>query len=269
VTRRSSVAGSAAGPGFRRSAARRPVGPELAAFFDRQADLPPRLAGGGGVARGPGRALPDPGLQIGDLFVREAFLRGHLEVVVDPADRFQEQAFLRISRDERRPGVAPFQGAFAGIEVQTALEFFRLRAMAGIASLGQQRTDLFLEELEILGPPGFLSMDGAQKEPQHPSSQDQWTEILAAHFRVRSPLSTPSLAAAFFGRRIAKPRSRAALERFRSPRAEPPVVGTSRTVAAPSMRPGSTRAPGVGEGCGRATRGVFMRTSLRRAGWNG
>src|SRR5882672_8587652 len=60
-----------------------------------------------------------------------------------------EQAFLRVARNNSRTSFAPLQQALARVEHKAALDFFRLMAVALIAVLLKDRLDLLFVEFNL------------------------------------------------------------------------------------------------------------------------
>ena len=114
-----------------------------------------------------GRAHLHPGLEVGDHRVGQLLLRRHLEVLILVVDRLDEQTFLRIARDDRRPQVAPLAHPCARVEEQVAAQLLGLGGMALVALLDQDRPDSRFEEGDALrcrrllrgGGRGLLRLD--------------------------------------------------------------------------------------------------------------
>ena len=63
------------------------------------------------------------------------------------SDVAEEEAFVWLTRDDRREtSVAAFQPAGLGIEIESALQFLGLGAMALVAMFDEHRSDLLFEE---------------------------------------------------------------------------------------------------------------------------
>src|SRR6185436_10041210 len=168
----------------------------------------------------------DPGLDVGDLLLRELLLRRHLEVVVGPAQRLDQEALRGVARDDRGAGVAALQHPLARIEIEAALQLRRLRAVAGRAALRQNRPDLLLEELEALRVGRFLTLQEAREQQQDGGAAD--------HFAAPRSSLTTSLSVAFFRNRMAKRVSQVGLQRFAPPYQEPSAFCAPRMWFAPS-----------------------------------
>src|SRR5204862_399718 len=97
---------------------------------------------------GPRQAVPDPGRQVRDRGIGKPALRGHLELfaVADGAD---DQALLGVRGQRRGAAVPSPEDRLPGIQEQAALALVGLPAVAGVASVGEQRADLLLEEVRI------------------------------------------------------------------------------------------------------------------------
>jgi hypothetical protein len=105
-------------------------------------------------------------LEIGDDVVRQlaAFLlRRHPQVLVRPAQGFEEQAFAGISRDYGMPSVAALADAFPRIEQQSAFDLLRLGGVALVTFLDEHRANALLKK------GGLIRLDrrGASKRSRH------------------------------------------------------------------------------------------------------
>ncbi|MEY3958659.1 MAG: hypothetical protein RJA37_1262 [Verrucomicrobiota bacterium] len=113
---------------------------------------PPGLVGafrlGGRLRARVRRAHADPGRQVGEHRVGQLrLLRRHLHVLLQVEHRAQQQAFVGLARDDDRlAGVAAFLPPGLGVEIEAALEFLGLGAVALVAVLGQHWSYLLLEE---------------------------------------------------------------------------------------------------------------------------
>ena len=150
-------------------------GPEIKALaaedlHDGIAGIAPRIAqladGGFGFGHGgvrPGRAVLDPALDAGDLFLQELVLGGHLAVCFQMADQLEEEALLRIAGDEGGAVLAAHQGRLAGVQAELAL--LLLFAVAAHAGILKHRPNPFLE-VRFRGGlcPGHGPCEGFQKE---------------------------------------------------------------------------------------------------------
>lgn len=65
-------------------------------------------------------------------------------------NRINEQTFRNISGDDSVPGFTPHPNPVAGIEQQSTFDFLRLCRMAFVTLLDQHRTNLPLEELQLI-----------------------------------------------------------------------------------------------------------------------
>ncbi len=98
------------------------------------------------------RAHFDPGLQAGDLSVRELLVLGwHAKIVIRITHRLDEEALLRITRLDGRTGIAAFQKALATVQEQTAFDLGALLTVAGIAIVHQNWPNLAFEKLNAGG----------------------------------------------------------------------------------------------------------------------
>src|SRR5881628_3046360 len=111
--------------------------------LERPMVLAAALASGDGLAGARvGRAHLDPGDQVLDLFVRKLVAFGrHLEIGIGVADSLDEKTLLRVSGHDGRAGGTTFENAFARVQQQFALQLERLRAVALVAVLREQRAD--------------------------------------------------------------------------------------------------------------------------------
>src|SRR5205814_8637008 len=76
------------------------------------------------------------------------FLRRHLQIVVDIADRFNETAAFRVARHNGRfSRFAALDHPFPGVQQQIAFEFFCRSAVTLVTMLDEHRPDVLLEEL--------------------------------------------------------------------------------------------------------------------------
>ena len=101
-----------------------------------------------------GRAHCHPRLEVFDhrLGQLAATLLGrHGEVFVGVAHRLDEQALLKIARHHRWSVVAAAPDALAGIEQEAALDLLGLLRVALETLVGEDGTDLLLEEIELFG----------------------------------------------------------------------------------------------------------------------
>ena len=111
-----------------------------------------RGAGDGFVSFRPGHTGFHPLREVSDLAGGELLVLGrHLEIRVGVADSFDEETFPGVAGNDGRAGVAALEQTFERIEVKPALELLGLRAVAGVAVLGEQRTDFGFEEGEVGG----------------------------------------------------------------------------------------------------------------------
>ncbi len=95
-----------------------------------------------------GRAHFDPGRQIGDLFVGQLFAFGrHLQIGVGVTHGLDEQAFVRIARNDGGAVVAALEQAVAVFQGETALEFCGLGAVAFVTIVDKDGPDFILEKL--------------------------------------------------------------------------------------------------------------------------
>jgi hypothetical protein len=138
--RRSSASPSAAGFG------RSPFSSSLAAGLVGK----PRQLDAAGAGRS-GRTHLDPLLDEADLGGRQlrAGLAGrHRDIGVALVDRDDDERFLEVARDDGRPEVAAGEHALAGIHDEAALGDALLLRVTFVATLGEDRPDVLLEEFE-------------------------------------------------------------------------------------------------------------------------
>ena len=105
--------------------------------------------------------------RFGGGFVREFFvLRRHAQIFIGVSNRLDEQAFLRVPRNDGRAGLADFQQAVARIEKEAAFELFTFVTVTFVTILDQQWPNLFFEELSPVRNRalGVQSQDGQQKQ---------------------------------------------------------------------------------------------------------
>ena len=96
----------------------------------------------------------DPGGEVGDLCRREResrILRRHRRDAVGMLHRAEQEACLRVSRHDRRPGVAPCLPALSGVEGKAAARLAGQGRVAALAAGGEERPDAALEEIVIGG----------------------------------------------------------------------------------------------------------------------
>ncbi len=96
---------------------------------------------------GPGSAPGNPVSQGLDFAFLKRAAQRHAEHFA--ANRAQDEAFVGLSRNERRSALAARQELLARVGAQPAKLLFL--PVAGVALLGQQRPDRCFEELEIDG----------------------------------------------------------------------------------------------------------------------
>ena len=77
---------------------------------------------------------------------RQRFLRRHREIVIEPAHGLDEQAFVRLSGHNRRPGIAAVRPAAARVERQPALHLSRIVRVTLETALFQNRPNFLLEK---------------------------------------------------------------------------------------------------------------------------
>ena len=94
-----------------------------------------------------GRAHFYPGSQAGNLIIRKLLSFGrHLQIGIGVSNSLDQQALLRVTRHNRRSGFTAFEHTLAGIEQQSAFDFFGLRAVAFVAIVSQHRANAVLEK---------------------------------------------------------------------------------------------------------------------------
>ena len=120
-------------------------GPVVASFLD--IDLALDQPRGIFVTRVGGTHL-HPLLERGNFRIGKLSLGRHFHFLV--ADRLDQQALVRIARDDRRTVVAAHLPALLAVQHQPALNRFGVFRMALVAMLHQQRADFRLEELQML-----------------------------------------------------------------------------------------------------------------------
>ena len=148
----------------RRCVRRHPECPELPRRFSPSrngAAVSHRCRDVGGS--GPGRPHLDPGGERLDLGRRELLLRRHRDVAF-MANGEDQQALLRVAADDRRTGDSALQDRFERVHAQFALAGARIGTVAAEALLGQDRTDLVLEERGGRRWRGRILGDGAARE---------------------------------------------------------------------------------------------------------
>jgi hypothetical protein len=106
-----------------------------------------------------GRAHLHPRLEVRDYLIRELLLGRHRRVLVLVPQRLDEEAPVRVARDDGRSGDAALANTVAGVEQELAPHLLRLGRVALVAGVRQHRADLLLEERELLlgrlvGEPG-------------------------------------------------------------------------------------------------------------------
>jgi len=99
----------------------------------------------------PGSPCRDPLPEILDHFRSKFFFRRHSQVGISIADRLDEETFVRFPRDERGSRFATGEEVLKMINLKGSLHFFRVGTVTAVTFLGQDRTDLLLEELERFG----------------------------------------------------------------------------------------------------------------------
>src|SRR5262249_27112298 len=104
-----------------------------------------------GAAAGIRHAAAHPLFQRGDVALRQLSFRRHLQVFVLIAHRPQEQTLLRLTDNDRGPGVAAAQQGVATVEKQTAALLRGLRGMTFEAAFDEEWTDALLEKLAVGG----------------------------------------------------------------------------------------------------------------------
>ena len=102
------------------------------------------------AGRRPWRALGNPLPKRGDGRVRQLARRRHLQLGVSLSDGLNEQALIRLTSNQRRPGVAPLERRLAAIEPQPVR--LLLLAVTLEAAVDQDRPHPRLEEFDRLGP---------------------------------------------------------------------------------------------------------------------
>ena len=125
-----------------------------------------------GITARPGRTHLHPLRQDLNLRIVQLRLRRHGHVFIPVIHRFHNETLRGITWRERRTGVPAFLEALQRIHAQPCLELslgLRLRRVAAIAMLHQQRSDLVFEEFDRLrrGAPG-------QSDPHAPGEQEEW-----------------------------------------------------------------------------------------------
>ena len=85
---------------------------------------------------------------------------GHLVPLFGMVDRLHQQALRRFAGDGGRAGVAPFERGAARAQIEFALEFLRVVAVALHAVRYQQRLHGIVEELHLLGRERRLGIGG-------------------------------------------------------------------------------------------------------------
>ena len=133
-----------------------------------------------------GRPEADPFFQHGDLFRGQfsaLFLRRHLQILGAVAHCLDEETFVGITGDNRGPGGAALQQRVTGIEAKVALGFALFETVTLVAGFDQDRPDLRLEELELVGREG--GRGGVGRGPKDPSDQGGAREGAKAIRRFR------------------------------------------------------------------------------------
>ena len=106
----------------------------------------------GGFRARIGRAHADPFHEVGDEVVGKLLVaRWHREIAVGIADGFDEQAFVRLARNDGRAGVAALEPAIACVEREAALDLLRARAVTLVTILHEHRAHFGLEEVGLRG----------------------------------------------------------------------------------------------------------------------
>src|SRR5687767_9892719 len=116
----------------------------------------------GGRFLRPHGTASDPALDVRQFGRRKFVLRRHLEFVVFVTDGFEQQAFFRLSWDDRRALISASQDRGAGIETQTALLLRRPVTLQAV--LDEQRANLALEKRKIGGVGWSVRGDQQQYE---------------------------------------------------------------------------------------------------------
>src|SRR5207244_2009771 len=119
--------------------------PELAALH--QVDGPPARDRRPGV--GKQSTAADPLDENGDVAVGQLPLGRHLHALILVPDGADQQALLRLAGDDRRSTVSAFLDGRSAVELQPAALFLRLCRVTLVTIVGEQRTDLALEELTV------------------------------------------------------------------------------------------------------------------------
>src|SRR5687767_11403206 len=101
------------------------------------------VPGGSPGAARIGGAHFDPRFQIGDLLVGKLLVvRRHLEVLVRVTNSADEKTFFGVAGDNGRAAIAAFLPAFAAVKEKAAFEFLRSLAVALVAIVDEDGTDL-------------------------------------------------------------------------------------------------------------------------------
>ena len=89
----------------------------------------------------------DPERELLDLLRRESvfLLRRHEKILILPAEGTDQEAFRGLSRHQNGAGVSAAPHPLPGVEVEFGLDLLRFDAVAGVALLDQDRTDVLLE----------------------------------------------------------------------------------------------------------------------------
>ena len=154
---------------------RHPKRPELPRGSGHRGTVPPSATGVEDVARKRARGPHlDPGGERLDLGRRELLLGRHRDVAF-VADGEDQQALGGFAADDGRTGYAAFQERLQRVHAQIRLALARIGAVTAKALLGQDRTDLVLEEGD---PPGQRRIrtagrhrTGQKQDEHHPPGQ--------------------------------------------------------------------------------------------------
>ena len=131
------------------------------------------------------RAHLHPLFEDRDLVVRQLAARllgRHRELGIGVADGLDQERFLEIARNDRRPFVAALEGAVAGIEDEAALRGILAGGVALIASIAEDRAHVLLEELEAFL--GRLDVVGGDGEGGRAEREDEGGMTERQHGRV-------------------------------------------------------------------------------------
>ena len=126
-------------------------GPMLALFLFCGGEFLVRDHRPGRFALGPGSPEFHPMHEIRHRGWLELLLGRHLKIRITPAHRFDQPALLWFSQHHRHAGLAALHQLIAIIQVQTALELFRLMGMTFVTGIGENGPNLLLEKLSIVG----------------------------------------------------------------------------------------------------------------------